>query len=562
MDTTGYCCCQHLPTANAGIDQSIKLPSSTGTLSGSGTDPDGTISAYNWAKVSGPASGSITSANSASTAITALVQGVYKFRLRVTDNNGATGTDTIQVTVAANISPTANAGIDQLIKLPSSTGTLSGSGTDPDGTIASYNWAKVSGPASGSITSANSASTAITALVQGVYKFRLRVTDNNGATGIDTIQVTVAANISPKANAGIDQLIKLPSSTGTLSGSGTDPDGTIASYNWAKISGPASGSITSANSASTAITALVQGVYKFRLRVTDNNGATGIDTVQVTVAVNISPTANAGIDQSIKLPSSTVTLTGNGTDPDGTISAYRWTKVSGPAATIVSPNSRITSITGLSLGTYKFQLRVTDNNGAQGRDTMQVTVTQSAGRPAVLAFNGQPAGDNISLTWKTTNEKDISGFEVEKMTAYTWEKIGSVQSTVGSSGENNYFFSDYLPMTGLNHYRLKVVDVESKFAYSDIVNVELKTNKNLVYQNVPNPFYNMTTIRYEVAEKALVKIIISNTEGMLVAVLANEIKQQGSYQVQWNAGNIPSGQYFYTMIIGNIVRTGKMQKIN
>jgi len=60
------------------------------------------------------------------------------------------------------------------------------------------------------------------------------------------------------------------------------------------------------------------------------------------------------------------------------------------------------------------------------------------------------------------------------MTAYTWEKIGSVESIVGSSGENNYFFSDYLPMTGLNHYRLKVVDVESKFVYSDIVNVELK----------------------------------------------------------------------------------------
>ena len=68
------------------------------------------------------------------------------------------------------------------------------------------------------------------------------------------------------------------------------------------------------------------------MKVTDNKGATGLDTVQVTVnAANIAPTANAGIDQSIKLPTSTVTLSGSGTDPDGTISAYRWTKISGPA---------------------------------------------------------------------------------------------------------------------------------------------------------------------------------------------------------------------------------------
>ena len=263
------------PTANAGTDQSITLPTSTVTLSGSGTDPDGTISAYNWTKISGPASGTITSASSASTTVTALAQGVYKFQLKVTDNNGATGLDTVQITVnAANIPPTANAGIDQTITLPTSTVTLSGSGTDPDGTISAYNWTKISGPASGTITNATSASTTVTALVQGVYKFQLKVTDNKGATGLDTVQITVnAANIPPTANAGNDQTITLPTSTVTLSGSGTDPDGTISAYNWTKISGPASGTITNANSASTTVTALVQGVYKFQLKVTDNKGS-------------------------------------------------------------------------------------------------------------------------------------------------------------------------------------------------------------------------------------------------------------------------------------------------
>ena len=122
-------------------------------------------------------------------------------------------------------------------------------------------------------------------MVQGVYKFQLKVTDNAGATGLDTVQVTVnaAGNISPTANAGTDQSITLPTSTVSLSGSGTDPDGSISAYNWTKISGPASGTITNAASAATTVTALVQGVYQFQLKVTDNKGSTGLDNIQVTV---------------------------------------------------------------------------------------------------------------------------------------------------------------------------------------------------------------------------------------------------------------------------------------
>src|SRR5258705_9016570 len=73
--------------------------------------------------------------------------------------------------------------------------------------------------------------------------------------------------------------------------------------------------------------------------------------------------------------------------------------------------------------------------------------------------------------------------------------------------------------------------------YSDI-NVRLKINKNVVYQNVPNAFSGITTIRYKVADEALVKIMVYNRAGIQVAVLANEIKQPGSYQIQWNAANL------------------------
>ena len=101
-----------------------------------------------------------------------------------------------------------------------------------------------------------------------MYQFQLQVIDNNGATATDVISITVnaAANIPPVADAGLDQTITLPVNIVTLSGSGSDADGTIATYNWTKISGPAIYTIVNPGSAATDITGLVQGVYQFQLR--------------------------------------------------------------------------------------------------------------------------------------------------------------------------------------------------------------------------------------------------------------------------------------------------------
>ena len=236
------------------------------------------VVSYAWTKISGPASYNIVNPTSAVTAINGLVQGVYQFELTGTDNNGATGTDIMQITVnaAPNQPPLANAGSDLTITLPVNSVTLSGNGTDTDGTIVSYAWTKISGPASYNIVNPTSAVTTINSLVQGVYQFQLKVTDNNGATGTDIVQVTVnaAPNQPPLANAGSDWAVTLPINTITLSGSGSDVDGTVVSYVWTKISGPASYNIVNPTSAVTAINGLVQGVYQFQLKVTDNNGAT------------------------------------------------------------------------------------------------------------------------------------------------------------------------------------------------------------------------------------------------------------------------------------------------
>lgn len=277
--------------------------------------------------------------------------------------------------------PTANAGTDITLLLPINSTTLSGSGTSSQATINSYHWNKLSGPAGSTLTSPNSASTAIGSLVQGVYKFELIVTDNASGIAKDTIQVTVlfpAVNTPPFANAGSDIVITIPTTSTTLSGSGSDADGVVFSFGWAQVSGPSLANIANPATSITNVSALLQGVYVFRLSVTDNGGAVTTDDVQVTVnpGANVAPTADAGSDIVVVLPTNTATLAGSGIDPDtGFPLTYRWTKISGPAgSTITGQFTATANIGGLKEGTYVYQLTVTDVSGATGTATMQVIV--------------------------------------------------------------------------------------------------------------------------------------------------------------------------------------------
>ena len=415
------------PSANAGNDLNITLPVNSTTLSGNGVDSDGTITNYSWVKIYGPPSGTIVTANTAITVINNLVQGVYQYELTVTDNGGAVGKDTVQVTVNAanNIAPSAIAGNDVSITLPVNSVNLSGSGADTDGTISNYNWVKISGPAAGTIATANAATTMISNLVQGIYQYELTVKDNGGAVGKDTVQVIVnaARNIAPSANAGSNIIITLPVNSTTLSGTGTDSDGTISSYSWVKISGPASGKIVTANTAITVINNLVQGVYQYELTVTDNGSAVGKDTVQVTVnaARNIAPSANAGSDIIITLPVNSANLSGSGLDQDGTISNYSWSKISGPSSgTILNANAANTTINNLVEGIYQYELTVTDNGGAVGKDTVQVNVRAAKNTPP--AAN---AGNDITIVLPVSSATlrgsgtDMNGVII----SYAWTKI-------------------------------------------------------------------------------------------------------------------------------------------
>ncbi len=93
----------------------------------------------------------------------------------------------------------------------------------------------------------------------------------------------IKLNVVPVADAGASKTITLPTNSETLTGTGTDNDGEVVAYLWSQVSGPTSTTIVNPGSPSTLIKDFVEGNYVFQLMVTDEDGATGVDTTRVIV---------------------------------------------------------------------------------------------------------------------------------------------------------------------------------------------------------------------------------------------------------------------------------------
>ncbi|MDH3976007.1 MAG: chitobiase/beta-hexosaminidase C-terminal domain-containing protein, partial [Deltaproteobacteria bacterium] len=338
------------PAVDAGLDQVVDEGTFV-TQTGSATDGQGTVTAYAWAQVAGPAV-VINGADTATMNFSAPMVNtstVLTFELTATDNDGATASDSFNVIVHnVIIPPTVDAGLDQVVDegMPvSQTGTAS----DSNGTVDAYVWTQVAGPAV-TLTGADTPTMSFTVPfvnTSTVLTFDLTVTDNDGATASDQFNVTVYnVIIPPTVDAGLDQAVDegIPvSQTGTAS----DSNGTVDSYAWTQVAGPAV-TMNGADTPTMSFTAPfvnTSTVLTFDLTVTDNDGATATDQFNVTVYnVIIPPTVDAGLDQALDegMP---VSQTGTASDSNGTVDSYAWTQVAGPAVTMNGADTPTMSFT-------------------------------------------------------------------------------------------------------------------------------------------------------------------------------------------------------------------------
>ena len=174
----------------------------------------------------------------------------------------------------------------------------------------------------------------------------------------------------------------------------------------------------------------------------------------------------------------------------------------------------------------------------------------------LTSFTATASNDAVVLNWETATEVNNYGFEVESKRASTdnWSKIGFVDGHGNSNSPNSYSF---IATDGAKYYRLKQVDTDGAFEYSEVVEVEGSLSYKLS-QNYPNPFNPSTTISFTMPEVAKASITIYNALGQKVMEVVNKEFSAGTHSVNIDASQLSSGMYFYKLQTNSFSKTMKM----
>jgi PKD repeat protein len=374
-------------------------------------DPDGIIVSYEWDFGDG------NSGSGVNVSHTYYFQGDYTVCLTVTDDDGATDSDFVTVTVlgGGNQPPVADAQPYHQHVDVGEIAWFSGNGSyDPDGYIISYHWNFGDG------TSGTGNITWHVYQFPGNYTVTLTVTDNHGATDTDYVNVQVFGNQTqnqpPVADAYPEhQIIDSGEEAWFTGNSSYDPDGHIVSYEWNFGDG------TSASGVEVTHTYNSSGDYTVTLTVTDNEGATDSDFVTVTVlgggGGNQPPVADADPEHQHVDVGEKAWFWGNDSyDPDGYIVSYLWNFGDG---TSEETGELVTHIYHYP-GNYTVTLTVTDNEGATNTDYVNARVfgNQTQNKPPVAhAYPEHQVIDSGEQAWFTGNRSyDPDGYIV----SYHW----------------------------------------------------------------------------------------------------------------------------------------------
>jgi photosystem II stability/assembly factor-like uncharacterized protein len=166
----------------------------------------------------------------------------------------------------------------------------------------------------------------------------------------------------------------------------------------------------------------------------------------------------------------------------------------------------------------------------------------------------------VVLNWQTATETNNRMFEIQRKTDNSnYSTIGFVDGAGTSTEQHNYTYVDKNVNAGNYTYRLKQIDFDGHFQYSDEVNVSATgpATFNLA-QNYPNPFNPTTNISFSIPKSGNVKLAVYNTIGQEVAVLVNGAVTAGQHEVTFNAASLSSGTYFYKLQTSNSIMVKKM----
>jgi|GEM_PF-4521267 len=167
---------------------------------------------------------------------------------------------------------------------------------------------------------------------------------------------------------------------------------------------------------------------------------------------------------------------------------------------------------------------------------------------------------DVRLIWIAATEKNCAGFAVERKADETeeWQEVGFVQGSGTSAKTKRYEFVDSPGSAGVYYYRLKQVDTDGKFTYSEILRVSVRVPEAFRLNHVyPNPFSlsrgEPLRIRVEIPHRSRVRLVVYNLLGQRVAQIVDREFAPGYFRLHWNGRDdsgrpLATGVYFLQMI--------------
>mgnify|MGYP001254092966 FL=1 len=194
--------------------------------------------------------------------------------------------------------------------------------------------------------------------------------------------------------------------------------------------------------------------------------------------------------------------------------------------------------------------------------------------------NTQLFGSGAKPDWDNTDLEDLISQQSDKRTAYTWRNDpGSyppsrldfqIYSNSAVNIEKSFVIqTEVMSQARLNQYGLLQNDTKTASDhFPKVSDISFRTSVNVqnnieevrfeLEQNYPNPFNPSTALKYNLPSNALVTLKIYDVLGKEVAELVNSTQGAGSYEIYFDASNLPGGTYFYRLQAGQEVRIKKM----
>jgi len=176
------------------------------------------------------------------------------------------------------------------------------------------------------------------------------------------------------------------------------------------------------------------------------------------------------------------------------------------------------------------------------------------------SFTASTKDGIVTLNWTTATETNNKGFEIERNASNSeYRNIGFVEGFGTTTEIKHYGYTDKNLTSGNYTYRLKQIDLDGTFKYSN--EVEVNVNVPAVFsleQNYPNPFNPTTIIKYSIPQEQMVKLNVYNLLGENVVTLVNRVQKAGQHEASFNAANLASGIYFYKLEAGTNTSIKKM----